>query len=275
MSGHSKWSTIKRKKAAQDAKRGQLFTKLAREITVAARQGGGDPETNFTLRLAIERAKQANMPKENIERAIKRGTGELRGEALEELIYEGYAPHGIALILHVVTDNRNRAVADIRRVLNRNNGRLGESGSVTWLFDQKGYIAVETDALDPEELALLAIDAGAEDVDIGDALVEVYTAPEDFQKVKEVFERENIPLASAELSMIPKSTMRLSEKDTFQVMRLIEALESLDDVQQVYSNLDISDELMTRYDEKPSPRPGETRTGAGIQRGEGFSEEAA
>lgn len=249
MSGHSKWSTIKRKKAAQDAKRGQIFTKLAREITVTARRGGGDPETNFTLRLAIDRAKQANMPKENIARAIKRGTGELRGETLEELIYEGYAPHGIALILQVVTDNRNRAVADIRRVMNRNNGRLGESGSVTWLFDQKGYIAMEADALDPEEMALLAIDAGAEDVDIGDSLVEIYTTPEDFQRVKEVLEKGNIPFASAELSMIPKSTMQLNEKDALQVMHLIEALESLDDVQQVYSNLDISDELMTRYEE--------------------------
>lgn len=249
MSGHSKWSTIKRKKAAADAKRGQLFTKLAREITVAARQGGGDPDANFSLRLAIERARQANMPKENIERAIQRGTGELKGETLDELVYEGYAPHGIALILHVVTDNRNRAVADIRRVLNRGNGHLGESGSVTWLFDQKGYIAVETDGLDPEELALLAIDAGAEDVDIGDNLVEVYTAPTDFQRVKEALEEANITLASAELSMMPKSTVPLNERDTFQVMRLIEALEELDDVQRVYSNLDISDELMTRYEE--------------------------
>jgi YebC/PmpR family DNA-binding regulatory protein len=249
MSGHSKWSTIKRKKEAQDAKKGKLFTKLAREITMAARQGGGDPEANFTLRLAIDRARQANMPKDSIERAVKRGTGELKGETLEELIYEGYAPHGIALILHVMTDNRNRAVADIRRVLNRNNGSLGESGSVTWLFDQKGYIAVETGALDSEELALLAIDAGAEDVDIGDGLVEIYTTTENFQRVKEVLEGKNISFESAELSMLPKTTIQLDEKDTFQVMHLIEALESLDDMQEVYSNLDISDELMLQYEE--------------------------
>jgi len=249
MSGHSKWSTIKRKKAMMDAKKGQLFTKLGREIAVAARKGGGNPETNFALRLAIERAKRANMPKDTIERAIKRGTGELKGEELEEVIYEGYGPHGIALMLQVLTDNRNRTVADIRRILTRHNGSLGESGCVAWLFEPKGLISIESNDKDPEELALLAIDAGADDVQIDDdGFVQVFTKPDDFQWVKEALERQNIPLLSAEISMVPKTVMKLDEKATIQTMRLIEALESLEDVQQIYSNLDISDEIMAKYE---------------------------
>ena len=248
MSGHSKWSTIKRKKAASDAKKGQLFTKIARELTVAARQGGGDPDVNFRLRLLIDRAKQANMPKDSIERAIKRGTGEIKGEAFEEIRYGGYGPHGVALILDALTDNRNRAVADIRHLLTRSGGSLGETGSVTWLFDQKGLIIIEADGEEAEEFALQAIDAGADDVRIENALVEIYTQPAEFQKVKETLEREGVPFSSAEITMVPKTLARLGEKETIQIMHLIEALEDLEDVQQVYSNLDISAEVVDSYE---------------------------
>jgi len=247
MSGHSKWSTIKRKKAAEDAKRGKLFTKLGREITIAAREGG-DPETNFKLRLAVEKAKAANMPKENIERAIRRGTGAEKGEELEEVYYEGYGPHGVALLVQVLTDNRNRAVSDIRRAFNRHGGSLGETGCVAWLFESKGYITISTDDSDPEELALLAIDAGADDVTISDDLVEIYTQPNDFQKVKEALESNGVTINSAELSMVPKSLIELDEQGTMKAMTLIDALEELEDVQQVYSNLNITDEIMAKYE---------------------------
>ncbi len=249
MSGHSKWSTIKRKKAASDAKRGQIFTKIARELTIAAREGGGDPEANFRLRLIIDKAREANMPKENIGKAIKRGTGELKGEeALEEVRYEGYAPHGVAILVETLTDNRNRAVADVRRLLTRNGGSLGEAGSVTWLFDQKGLIIIEAEDEEAEEYALLAIDTGADDVRVENGLVEVYTALQDFQKVKEGLEKEGVPFSSAEITMVPKSPAQLGEKETFQTMHLIEALEELDDVQQVYSNLDIPIEMLENYE---------------------------
>lgn len=248
MSGHSKWSTIKRKKAATDAKRGQLFTKIARELTVTARQSGGDPDVNFRLRLVIDRAKQANMPKDGIERAIKRGTGEIKGEAFEEIRYEGYGPHGVALILDALTDNRNRAVADIRHLLTRSSGSLGETGSVIWLFDQKGLIIIEADGEEAEEFALQAIDAGADDVRIENGLVEIYTQPAGFQEVKETLEREGVPFSSAEITMVPKTLTRLGEKETIQIMHLVEALEELEDVQQVYSNLDISAEVVDSYE---------------------------
>jgi YebC/PmpR family DNA-binding regulatory protein len=248
MSGHSKWSTIKRKKAASDAKRGRLFTKIARELTVAARQGGGDPDANFRLRLVIDMARQANMPKDSIERAIKRGTGEIKGEAFEEIRYEVYAPHGVALILDALTDNRKRAVADIRRLLTRSGGSLGETGSVTWLFDQKGLIIIEADGEEAEGFALQAIDAGADDVRIENGLVEIYTQLTDFQKVRETLEREGVPFSSAEMTMVPKSLLQLGEKETIQIMHLIEALEDLEDVQQVYSNLEISAEMVDSYE---------------------------
>jgi len=248
MSGHSKWSTIKRRKAASDAKKGRLFTKIARELTVAARQGGGDLDANFRLRLVIDKARQANMPKDSIERAIKRGTGEIKGEAFEEIRYEGYGPHGVALILDALTDNRKRAVADIRRLLTRSGGSLGETGSVTWLFDQKGLIIVEADGEDAEGFALEAIDAGADDVRIENGLVEIYTQLADFQKVREALERGGVPFSSAEMTMVPKSLMQLGEKETIQVMHLIEALEELEDIQQVYSNLDISAEVVDSYE---------------------------
>ena len=248
MSGHSKWSTIKRKKAATDAKRGQLFTKIARELTVTARQSGGDPDVDFRLRLVIDRAKQANMSKDSIERAIKRGTGEIKGEAFEEIRYEGYGPHGVALILDALTDNRNRAVADIRHLLTRSGGSLGETGSVIWLFDQKGLIIIEADGEEAEEFALQAIDAGADDVRIENGLVEIYTQPAGFQEVKETLEREGVPFSSAEITMGPKTLTRLGEKETIQIMHLVEALEELEDVQEVYSNLDISAEVVDSYE---------------------------
>lgn len=251
MSGHSKWSTIKRKKGAADAKRGQLFTKLGHEIVIAAREGG-DPATNFKLRLAVDKARAASMPKDNIQRAIRRGTGAEKGAELEEIHYEGYGPHGVALLVQVLTDNRNRAVSDVRRAFNRHGGSLGESGCVAWLFESKGYITISPDDSDPDELALMAIDAGADDVTIGSDLVEISILVNDFQRVKESLEKNGIALNSAEVSMIPKSLTELDEKETFQAMILIDALEELEDVQQVFSNLYISDEIMARYEDRAS-----------------------
>ncbi len=247
MSGHSKWSTIKRKKAAADAKRGQIFTKLGREIAIAAREGP-DPDTNFKLRLVIDKAKAANMPKDNIERAIRRGAGLEKGVVLEEITYEGYAPHGVALLVKVLTDNRNRAVADVRRIFNRMGGSLGEAGCVAWLFEPRGYITIPINDQDPEQLFDMAVEAGADDVVIGEDLVEIYTTPDDFQWVREWLEKRKVKIETAELSMIPKSLTQLGAKETLQVMSIIEALEELDDVQQVYSNLDISDEAMAQYE---------------------------
>ena len=249
MSGHSKWSTIKRKKASTDAKRGQVFTRLARELSIVAREGGGDPDSNFRLRLVMDKAKQANMPKDNIERAIKRGTGELKGEVLEELMYEGYAPNGIALLLDTLTDNRNRTVSDIRRVLTRHGGKLAETGAVSYLFEQQGFISAEAGDADPEELALLVIDEGALDVNIDNGTLEIYTDPKDLQRLKETLEAQDIELNAADLIMTPKAMTELSESDTFKVMRIIEALEELDDVQQVYSNLFLTPELVINYEE--------------------------
>jgi len=247
MSGHSKWSTIKRKKGAEDARRGKIFTKLGRELEIAAREGP-DPDVNFKLRLVIEKARQANMPKDNIERAIRRGAGLEKGEALADLTFEGYGPHGVAMLVHVTTDNRNRAVAEVRSVFNRGGGNLGESGCVAWLFASKGYITIAVDDSDPNELAMIAIEAGADDVTVASDLVEVFTTPEDFQVVRETLQEQGLAIESAELAMIPKSLAQLGEKETFQVMNLVEKLEELDDVQEVYSNLDLSDELMARYE---------------------------
>ena len=247
MSGHSKWSTIKRKKEAQDAKRGKLFTRLAREITIVAREAGGDPETNFKLRLAMDRAKLSNMPKDNIERAIKRGTGELKGAALEEFSYEGYGPNGVAVLVQVLTDNRNRTVSDVRRVLTKAGGNLGAAGCVAWLFDPKGYLTIEVGDEDSDELALLAIEAGAEDIETDGQLLEIYTDPASLQTVKEAMEQQGFSPES-QLSMIPKSVTSLTADKTIQTMRLIDTLEELEDVQQVYSNLDISDEVMVEYE---------------------------
>jgi YebC/PmpR family DNA-binding regulatory protein len=248
MSGHSKWSTIKHKKAATDARRGQLFTRLAREITIAARDGGGNPEANFSLRLAIDKARAANMPKENIERAIKRGTGELKGEELFEVMYEGYAPNGVALLIHALTDNKNRTIAEIRRVLTRMGGTLADAGAVAWQFERKGYIAIVPDGADPDRVFEIAVEAGADDVIISDNLIEVYASLENFQNVRQALEKAGVQFETAELAMVPKTTVQLGEKETLQVMGVIDALEELDDTQQVYSNLEISDEIMSKYE---------------------------
>jgi YebC/PmpR family DNA-binding regulatory protein len=247
LSGHSKWSTIKRKKEATDARRGQIFTKLAKEIALAARDGA-DPDMNFKLRLIVEKARAANMPKDNIERAIRRGAGLEKGDALEEVTYEGYGPHGVAFLVEVVTDNRNRAVSEIRRWFNRLGGSLGESGCVAWQFEPKGYLALEPDDRDHDEIFDIAVEWGADDVVFGEDLIEIFTAPDSFQVVRDALEGRGIELESAELTMIPKTTITLDEKQAFQNMNLINALEELDDVQQVYSNLNITDELMTRFE---------------------------
>lgn len=244
MSGHSKWSTIKRKKSAEDAKRGKIFTRIAREITLAARSGGGDPDTNPSLRLSIEKARGANMPKDNIERAVKRGTGELEGGTLEEVIYEGYAAHGVALLVKCLTDNRNRTLSEVRRVFNRSGGNLAEAGAVAWMFDTKGYIAVARDDMDPDDIFMMAVEAGAEDVEISEDFVEVYTEPSDLHWVREGLVGRGLTVEDAELSQVPKTMMTLGEKETLQLMTMIESLEELDDVQQVYSNLDISEEIL-------------------------------
>jgi YebC/PmpR family DNA-binding regulatory protein len=248
MSGHSKWSTIKRKKGVADARRGQLFTKLAREVEIAARDGGDDPSMNFRLRLAIDRAKQGNMPNDNIERAILRGTGELKGQSIEEINYEGYGPQGTALLVEVLTDNRNRAVSEVRSIFSRHGGNLGETGCVAWLFERKGYISLVPQDDEAEELALMAIDAGADDVRVDKDLVEVFTRQEDLQEVKGALAEANISINSAELSWIPKSMVQLDQKAALQNMRLIDELEELDDVRQVYSNLEIGDQVMVAYE---------------------------
>jgi YebC/PmpR family DNA-binding regulatory protein len=247
MSGHSKWSTIKRKKGAQDAKRGKIFTKIGRELEIAAREGP-DPDVNFKLRLVIEKARQANMPKDNIERAIRRGAGLEKGRALEDLTFEGYGPHGVAMLVHVTTDNRNRSVAEVRSTFSRHGGNLGESGCVAWLFEPKGYITIAVNDSDPDELAMVAIEAGADDVTVASDLVEVFTTPEDFQAVRESLQGQGLAVDSAELAMIPKSLAQLGQKEIFQAMNLVDSLEELDDVQQVYSNLDITDEIMAKYE---------------------------
>lgn len=248
MSGHSKWSTIKRKKSVADARRGQLFTRLGREITIAAREGGGDPEANFKLRLAIDKARANNMPKENIERAILRGIGALKGEALEEQWYEGYAPHGVALMIRALTDNKNRTVSDLRRALTRAGGNLAETGAVSWQFQRKGYLSVPTDSVDPDKLFEIAVEAGADDVVIGDDVIEIYTPLESFQAVRQALLEAGMELTAAELTMVPTTRIELDPKDTLQVMSVIETLEELDDVQEVFSNLHISDEVMAQYE---------------------------
>jgi YebC/PmpR family DNA-binding regulatory protein len=245
MSGHSKWSTIKRKKAANDAKRGAIFTRLAREIAIAAREGGGDPEVNFTLRLAIDRAKSENMPKDNIERAIRRGTGEDKdAAALEQILYEGYGPHGVALMIDVVTDNRNRTVAELRHVLTDADGNMADAGSVTWQFHRAGYFYFDSERVDPDQVFDVAVDAGADDVIIGDEEVEVFTPAEGFKKVNDALRAAGLKPDEAELRMVPNSTLELSPEQSVKTMRLIERIEDLDDVQNVYSNLSVTDDAL-------------------------------
>ncbi|MEW5958519.1 MAG: YebC/PmpR family DNA-binding transcriptional regulator [Chloroflexota bacterium] len=248
MSGHSKWSTIKRRKGAEDARRGKIFTRLARDIMLAARHGSGDPEANPALRTAIDKARGANMPKENIERAIKKGTGELGGGDVEEIVYEAYGPHGIPILIKCLTDNRNRTLADIRRVFNRQGGSLAEAGAVSWMFDTKGYLTIERNDLDPDEVFMLAVDAGADDVEISQTIIEIYTAPDMLHVVSKTLAEAGLEIDEAELALIPKNEIELDKKDTIQVMGIIETLDELDDVQQVYSGLHLSDEAMAELE---------------------------
>jgi len=247
MSGHSKWSTIKRQKGAADAKRGQIFTKLAREIIVAVREGGSNPEANFRLRLAVQKARDSNMPLENIDRAIKRGSGQTEGVSLAETVLEGYGPSGAAILVSALSDNRNRTLQEVRNIFTRNGGNLGESGCVAWLFDSRGVITVDTKEQDAEALALEAIDTGAEDVKIENNYIELYTRPEELERVREALKQKNIPVASAEVSRVPKTVVQLEEKSALQTLRLLDKLEELDEVQYVSSNADFPDSILEKY----------------------------
>ena len=250
MSGHSHWATIRRKKGAADAKRGQVFTRLAREIVIAAREGGGDPGSNIRLQYAIDRARAQNMPKDNIERAIKRGIGESKdGNAYEEFYYEGYAPHGIALMIQVVTDNRNRTVADLRHILNRTGGSMAEVGSVAWQFTRKAYFDIPTDGVDADKVFEVAVEAGADDVIINNEDIEVIGAAESFKEIADALKAANFQLDEAELRMMPNNEVELSTEQTLQVLRMVEQLEDLDDVQAVYSTLSVSDEVLDQLEE--------------------------
>lgn len=246
MSGHSKWSTIKRKKAAEDAKRGKVFTKLIREITVAAREGGGDPEANPRLRTAIDNARAQNMPSDNIEKAIKRGTGELEGVSYSRVTYEGYGPGGVALFIECLTDNEKRTVAAIRHILGKHGGNLGKDGSVAWMFDPKGQILVDAGAHDEETVFLAAIEAGAEDVIPEEGYYRVMTPFTAFQAVQDALHAAGIEPEEAELAMIPKSTVAVEGSTAERVLRLIDALEEEDDVQKVAANFDIPEEILAR-----------------------------
>jgi len=244
MSGHSKWASIKHKKGAVDAKRGKVFTKLIKEITVATRLGGKDPDSNSRLRTAIAAAKAENMPKENIERGIKKGTGELGGSNYEEVIYEGYGPGGVAVLVEVLTDNKNRAVADVRHLFERYGGNLGETGCVAWMFSQKGLIILQKDQVDEEKLFELALEAGADDIEEGEKEFEVITEPSSFEHVKTAIENAGLNYILAEITMIPKTTVNLDGKHAQQMLTLMEFFEDNDDVNHVYANFDISDEVM-------------------------------
>jgi YebC/PmpR family DNA-binding regulatory protein len=230
-----------------DARRGQIFTKLAREIIVAVREGGSNPEANFRLRLAVQKARDSNMPLDNIDRAIKRGSGQAEGASLVEMVLEGYGPSGAAILVSALSDNRNRTLQDVRIIFFRNGGNLGESGCVAWLFDNRGVITVDAKEQDAEALALEAIDAGAEDVKIENNYIEIYTRPEELEKVREALKQKNITVASAELSRVPKTVVQLEEKSALQTLRLLDKLEELDEVQSVSSNADFSDSILEKY----------------------------
>lgn len=247
MSGHSKWSQIKRQKGANDARRGQLFTKLGREITVAARAGGGDPDANFRLRLAIQKARLSNMPADNIQRAIARGAGGGEGGNLDEIVYEGYGPGGVAILVEAMTDNRNRTVAEVRNVFSRHGGNMGESGSVGWMFEPRGIITVSADGHNPEEIELAAIDAGADDVRVDGDEVTVVTDPGSLDRVRTALEGQ-YSIADAESTMLPQTTVELDPKHALQVMKLVEKLDELDDVQRVHTNTEFSEEAIAEFE---------------------------
>ena len=244
MSGHSKWSTIKRKKGAADAKRGQIFSKLSRAIIVAAKEGGGDPEANVTLAAAIQKARDNSMPKDTIERAIQRGAGGAEGDSYESILYEGYAPGGVAVICTILTDNRNRTAADLRYIFTKNGGSLGTPGSVAWQFERKGVVMVEGDGVDEDELMMVALENGAEDVAEDGSQWQVTVDPAEFMQLRGALEKAGIAYASADLTMIPKTTVEPTEKEARQVLRMVDALEENDDVQDVYANFDISEEIL-------------------------------
>ncbi len=245
MSGHSKWSTIKHKKGAADAKRGKIFTRIIKEMTVAARLGGGDPNANPRLRAAVAEAKANNMPKDNVERAIKRGTGELEGATYEEVTYEGYGPGGVALLVEAMTDNGNRTTPEIRHIFEKNGGNLGTPGSVRFQFDRKGYFAIEKKAVGEDKLMEIVLEAGADDLQTEDAdAFEVYTSPEAFEQVRQALEKNNIPTIEAKLGQIPSNYVKLEDQKARQMMKLMEALDDHDDVQNVWSNFNVPEEMM-------------------------------
>jgi len=244
MSGHSKWSTIKRKKGKVDAQRGKIFTKIIRVITVAARSGGGDTETNIKLKAAIQLAKESNMPNENIERAIKRGTGEADGVSYEEVTYEGYGPGGVAVLIEALTDNKNRTTPEIRKIFSKNAGNLGENGCVAWMFDKRGYFIFEKVKVNEDTIVDLALEAEAEDVKSDNENIEVITLPENYEKFSNLIKEQNIDYLLSEVTLIPKTTVDLEGKKTTQMLNLMEQLEEQDDVQKVYANFNIADEIM-------------------------------
>lgn len=249
MSGHSKWANIKNQKGAADAKRGQLFTKLAREIILAVREHGSDPDGNSRLRLCIQKARDSNMPMDNIERAIKKGSGTLEGMTLEEFVLEGYGPGGSAVLVSVLSDNRNRTVQEVRNVFTRSGGGLGEAGSVKWQFEMKGIISIEVvEGMSADDVSMMAIDAGAEDVKAEKDYIDVYTKMEDMETIRKALEQNNIKVDSAELSMVANTMIELDEPTSLQVLRLIDKLESLDDTRTVWTNVDFSDEVMEKYE---------------------------
>ena len=244
MSGHSKWQNIKIRKQAQDAKKSKVFAKLSREIIVAAKEGGGDPDSTNRLRLAIERGRAAGLPQDNVKRAIQRGTGDVEGMTFESAVYEGYAPGGVAVMVQILTDNRNRAVSELRSIFGKHGGNLGEANCVAWLFARKGIIIVPQESASEERVLEIVSEAGAEDVQADDSSYEISTAPEDLERVKKALEENDVPFESAEVTMVPQNRVTLAEKQAQQVLRLMDALEEQDDVQQVYANFDIPDRIM-------------------------------
>lgn len=246
MSGHSKWSKIKRKKGSADTARGRIFTRLIKAITIAAKHGGGDLSTNAKLRTAIDEAKSNNMPWDNIDRAIKRGTGGLEGQALEEVTYEAYGPGGVAILIEVVTDNRNRATSEIRHVLSRLNGSLGTAGSVAWQFHAQGTITIDAKKYDEDKIIAYALEGGAIDVKTEEDTFQIISSPENFSKIKDILQNNKIEISSSEVTKVPQNTVPLDDKDAEKVLKLYEALDALDDVQHVYANFDVSDEVMEK-----------------------------
>jgi YebC/PmpR family DNA-binding regulatory protein len=244
MSGHNKWASIKHKKAIVDSKRGKLFSKLSKELTVSAKAGGGDPASNARLRVAVNKAKAVNMPADNIERAIKKGTGELPGVSYEEIVYEGYGPKGVAIIAEALTDNKNRTGSEIRNIFSKKSGNMAGSGSVSWMFNKKGFIMVKADKIDEDKLMAIALDAGAEDMKLQDGIYEITTPVSGLEKIKDAIKDSNIEIESAELTMIPTSTVALDGVDAKAVLSLVEMLEDHDDVQNVYANFDIPDDVL-------------------------------